>query len=71
MENIFFQTIQFFPNFFTDVKNKNELIYYDKDYFYFNKRLTETELTYFKTLLAIYALVNDKEIVNFIKKTRV
>ena len=60
----------FFPNFFTDVKNKNELIYYDKDYFYFNKRLTETELTYFKTLLAIYALVNDKEIVNFIKKDK-
>ena len=58
----------FFPNFFSEKKNTIDTIQYDSNFFYFKNKLSETELTYFKTLLIIYGLINDNKIINYINK---
>ena len=58
----------FFPNFFHKGNDGKNIIPYDNKYFYFNKELSETELTYFKTLLTIYTMINKNKIVNYIDK---
>ena len=54
----------FFP--FPIDKNKNSPVYYDEKYIYFDKKLSETELIYFKTLLIIFNYIKKKEILNYI-----
>ncbi len=58
----------FFPDFLTskNTQKNNTAIHYDNDYIYLNKKLTNVESIYFKTLLLIYGLIGDKEIVNYI-----
>ena len=58
----------FFP--FPIDKDKNSSINYDKDYIYFDKKLSETELIYFKTLLIIFSYIKNKEILNYIDQDK-
>ena len=58
----------FFPNFFETKKDKKNSIYYDENYFLFEKVLSETELDYFKVLLILFGLIKNNKIHNFINK---
>ena len=58
----------FFP--FPIDKNKNSPVYYDEKYIYFDKKLSETELIYFKTLLIIFNYIKNKEILNYIDQDK-
>ena len=58
----------FFP--FPIDKDKNSSINYDKDYIYFDKKLSETELIYFKTLLIIFNYIKNKQILNYIDQDK-
>ncbi len=54
----------FFP--YTISQDKNSPIAYDQNNIIFNKKLTETELIYFRTLLIIFSYIKDKELFNYI-----
>ena len=58
----------FFPNFFETRNDKKNSIYYNEDYFLFEKDLNQTELDYFKVLLIIFGLIKNNKIHNFINK---
>ena len=49
-------------------KIKKNSIYYDENYFLFEKVLSETELDYFKVLLILFGLIKNNKIHNFINK---
>ena len=67
IKNFYFQTtLCFFP---ID-KNKNSPVYYDEKYIYFDKKLSETELIYFKTLLIIFNYIKNKKILNYIDQDK-
>ena len=57
-----------FSSFFESKKDKKNSIYYDENYFLFEKDLSRTELDYFKVLLIIFGLIKNNKIHNFINK---